>query len=279
MRAVVVDAPGGPGVLQVRDVPVPPVSPGKVLVRVRAVGLNRSEVHFRRGQASFGSFPRIPGIEASGVVGSAPGGEVTPGPQVVTMMGGMGRTFDGGHAEYVSVPASQVMPLTSDLPWEVLGAVPEMLPTALGSLSIGVRAQPGDTGLVRGGTSSVGMAVAVLDKLRGMTVLSTTRSARNLPLLEQVGVDHALVDDAGSRGAGARAGARWGRRRREADRVNTLRDTLRDTSSVRPGGTVCFTGMLSDQWTRPTGSTRSPSPTATWKANAVGGKAVVILCT
>ncbi|MEE6273947.1 zinc-binding dehydrogenase [Georgenia sp. MJ206] len=248
MRAVVVDAPGGPEVLQVRDVPVPDVGPGHVLIRVRAFGLNRSELHFRRGQASFGTFPRIPGIEAAGVVEAAPGGEYAVGTQVVTMMGGMGRTSDGGYAEYVVVPAGQVIAFRSDLPWDVLGAVPEMLQTAHGSLAVGVRANAGDTLLVRGGTSAVGMAVAVLGKLRGMTVLSTTRSPSNVPLLERLGVDHALVDDGqiadrvhelvpgGADGAVELVG------------VNTLRDSLR---AVRSGGTVCFTGMLSDQWTVP----------------------------
>ncbi|HEY3438263.1 MAG TPA: zinc-binding dehydrogenase [Actinotalea sp.] len=248
MRAVVVDAPGGPEVLRVRDVPVPRAAPGQVLIRVRAFGLNRSELHFRRGQASTGSFPRVPGIEATGVVEDAPGGEVPPGTQVMTMMGGMGRAFDGGYAEHVLVPASQVIPFTSDLPWDVLGAVPEMLQTAHGSLAVGVRPTPGQTLLVRGGTSSVGLALASLGRLGGLTVISTTRSPGRRELLERAGAHHVLIDD----------GAIADRVREivpggvdgavELIGVNVLGDTLRAT---RPGGTVCFTGMLSDQWTIP----------------------------
>lgn len=248
MRAVVVDGPGGPEVLRVRDVPVPRAEPGQVLVRVHAFGLNRSELHFRRGQASSGSFPRVPGIEAAGVVEDAPGGELAPGTQVVTMMGGMGRSFDGGYAQYVLVPAAQVVPFTSDLPWHVLGALPEMLQTAHGTLSVGVRPSSGDTLLVRGGTSSVGLTLAVLGRLQGLTVLSTTRSAARRGLLEGVGVDHALVDD-GSVAAQVRElypdGADGAV---ELVGVDVLRDTL---ASVRAGGTVCFTGMLSDDWTIP----------------------------
>lgn len=248
MRAVVIDRPGDPDALQLRDVPIPSPVPGTVLIRVRAFGLNRSELHFRQGLAYSGSFPRIPGIEATGVVAEAPGGELAPGTQVVTMMGGMGREFDGGYAEYVLAPAAQVIPFRSDLPWERLGAVPEMLQTASGSLRIGLQAQPGQSLLIRGGTSSIGLALAVLGKLQGMTVYATTRREQARPLLESVGVDHVLIDDGniarqvrgivpdGVDGAVELVG------------VNVLKDTLR---AVRTGGTVCFTGMLSDQWTIP----------------------------
>ncbi|MGA1838080.1 zinc-binding alcohol dehydrogenase family protein [Herbiconiux sp. 11R-BC] len=248
MQAVVVDAPGGPEVLRLREVPIPEAVEGEVLIRVQAFGLNRSELHFRRGQASSGSFPRIPGIEATGVVAEAPGGEFAPGTTVMTMMGGMGRSFDGGYAEYVRVPAGQVIPFRSALPWATLGAVPEMLQTAYGSLAVGLEAVDGQSLLIRGGTSSVGLAAAVLAKRRGMTVLATTRSASRFALLEQVGVDHPLVDT-GEVAAAARELVPGGVDGAiELVGVNVMRDTLRAT---RQGGTVCFTGMLSDEWTIP----------------------------
>jgi len=248
MRAVVIDQPGSPDVLNIREIPVPQVAPGQVLIRVKAFGLNRSELHFRSGVASTGDFPRVPGIEATGVVEAAPGGEFTSGTQVMTMMGGMGRSFDGGYAEFVAVPAVQVVPFTSDLPWEQLGAVPEMLQTAYGSLHVGVRAQPGESLLIRGGTSSVGLAVAVLAKQLGLTVYSTTRRDSARQLLESVGVDHILIDD-GAIAAQIRVISPGGVDGAvELVGVNVMRDTLR---AVRTGGTVCFTGMLSDQWTIP----------------------------
>jgi NADPH2:quinone reductase len=246
MRAVVVESPGAPEVLQLRKVPRPAATPGQVLIRVKAFGLNRSELHFRQGLAYSGEFPRIPGIEAAGVVEEAPGGEFAPGQQVVTMMGGMGRDFDGGYAEFVLVPVSQVIAFRSDLPWDIVGAVPEMLQTAYGSLMVGVRATDGDSLLIRGGTSSIGLAIAVLAKRRGMTVLSSTRNESRRGLLESMGIDHVLIDNGelaprvreilpgGVDGAVELVG------------VNVMRDTLR---TVRPGGVVCFTGMLSDQWT------------------------------
>jgi NADPH2:quinone reductase len=248
MRAVVISAPGGPEVLKIRDVDLPPVTAGKVRIKVRAFGLNRSELHFRQGVAHSGSFPRIPGIEAVGEVAEAPGGEFAPGQQVATMMGGMGRTFDGGYAEYVTVPSSQVIQFSSTLGWDQLGAVPEMLQTAYGSLAIGLQAVDGQTLLIRGGTSSIGLAAAVLAKLRGMTVISTSRSAERRPLLESVGVDHMVVDD-GEVADQVRALVPGGVDGAiELVGVNVMRDTLR---SVRSGGTVCFTGMLSDNWTIP----------------------------
>jgi NADPH2:quinone reductase len=246
MRAVVLDHPGPPEVLQVREVPVPAPGPGDVLIRVRAFGLNRSELHFRQGVAESGSLPRIPGIEATGVVASAPGTDLREGTQVMTLMGGMGRAFDGGYAEYVLVPAKQVIPFRSALPWEQLGAVPEMLQTAYGSLTVGLQAQPGQSLLVRGGTSSIGLALAVLAKRHGLTVLSTTRRPEARAQLEHVGVDHVLIDD-GDLAAQVRHLQPTGVDAAvELVGVNTLKDTLR---AVRTGGTVCFTGMLSDQWT------------------------------
>jgi NADPH:quinone reductase-like Zn-dependent oxidoreductase len=176
MRAIVLDAPGPPDALTIRELPVPTPAAGQVLIEVRAFGLNRSELHTRQGLASGVTFPRVLGIEAAGVVSECPGGEFAVGQQVATMMGGMGRTFDGGYAQYTCVPARQVIAFRSDLEWATLGAVPEMLQTAYGSLTVGLDAQAGQSILIRGGTSSVGMASAALAKRRHMTVFSTTRS-------------------------------------------------------------------------------------------------------
>jgi NADPH:quinone reductase-like Zn-dependent oxidoreductase len=217
-----------------------------VLIRVKAFGLNRSELHTRLGLAEGVTFPRVLGIEATGVVAAAPGGEFAVGQQVATMMGGMGRTFDGGYAEYTCVPASQVIPFRSELDWATLGAVPEMLQTAYGSLTVGLDIQPGQSLLIRGGTSSVGMAAAVLAKDRGLTVLSTTRRPERADVLKGIGVDHVVVDD-GEIAAKVRTIVPGGVNvALELVGTPTLPDTLRATAIH---GVVCFTGMLSNQWT------------------------------
>jgi NADPH:quinone reductase-like Zn-dependent oxidoreductase len=245
MRAAVLDGPGAPSAFQVRDLPIPVPKPGEVLIRVQAAGLNRSELHTRLGLAEGVTFPRVLGIEATGTVASAPGGELAVGQQVATMMGGMGRTFDGGYAEYTCVPASQVIPFHSGLDWATLGAVPEMLQTAYGSLTVGLDVQPGQTLLIRGGTSSVGMAAAVLAKDRGLTVLSTTRRPDRAPVLEAIGVDHVVIDD-GEIAAQVRTIVPAGvHAALELVGVGTLPDTLRATALH---GVVCFTGMLSNEW-------------------------------
>ena len=246
MRAVVLDAPGPPEALHVREVPVPVPASGQVLIKVEAFGLNRSELHTRLGLADGVVFPRVLGIEATGVVVDCPGGELATGTQVAAMMGGMGRTFDGGYAEYTCVPVGQTVPFTSDLEWATLGAVPEMLQTSHGSLTIGLDARPGQSLLIRGGTSSIGMATAVLARRLGMTVFATTRHPERSDVLREIGVEHPLVDD-GNVAAQVRSVVPDGvDAALELVGTPTLPDTLR---SVRVHGVVCFTGMLSNQWT------------------------------
>jgi NADPH:quinone reductase len=245
MRAVVLDEPGPVSNLRIRELPVPEPAEGWVRIKVKAFGLNRSELHTRLGLAEGVTFPRVPGIEATGVVDADPSGTYAAGQQVMTMMGGMGRVFDGGYAEYTCVPLGQIVPFKSELDWAVLGAVPEMLQTANGSLTVGLDARPGQRLLIRGGTSSVGIAAAILAKRIGMTVLATTRSAAKADALERAGVDHVLIDDGDVAAQVRRIFPEGVEAALELVGTPTLPDTLRAT---KVHGTVCFTGMLSNEW-------------------------------
>jgi len=250
MRAVVLDsAPAPPEALVVREMPVPEPEPGWVLIEVRAFGLNRSELKTRLGFADPDvTFPRVLGIEAAGVVAACPGGELPVGQQVVAMMGGMGRSFDGGYADFTCVPVMQTIAFRSDLPWTTLGAVPETLQTAHGALTVGLDVARGQTLLIRGGTSSVGLTAAILAKRRGLVVISTTRSAAKAGALREVGADEVVLDD----------GMISDRVRELApggvdvtlDLVGTptLRDSLQAT---RVNGVTCSAGYLSNQWIVP----------------------------
>jgi NADPH2:quinone reductase len=188
------------------------------------------------------------GIECVGVVDAIPDGDLQLGQQVAAMMGGMGRSFDGGYAEYTVVPRTSVIPFHSDLPWEVLGAIPETLQTAYGSLTTGLDLKAGETLLIRGGTSALGLVAASLAKDIGATVLSTTRHADRTQALRDHGVDYALVDT-GQIASDVRQILAGGvDAALELIGTPTLPDTL---AATRVHGTVCFTGMLANEWIVP----------------------------
>ena len=193
MKAAITTKAGNPDVIVMKDVGRPIAKAGWVLIRVKAFGLNRSELFTRRGDSPGVDFPRIQGIECVGIVEEDPSKTYESGQQVAAIMGGMGRFFDGGYAEHTLVPLQIVFPFQSNLSWDILGAIPEMFQTVSGSLHQALEIQSGETLLIRGGTSSIGMLACQLAKTKGLTVISTTRNLDKENELNKNGSDRKSV--------------------------------------------------------------------------------------
>jgi NADPH:quinone reductase len=195
MKAVVLEKPCAASELAVQEVPVPQVKPGWVLVKIKAFGINRSEIFTRQGDSPSVTLPRIIGIECAGEIEDPSDSSFQKGQRVVSLMGGLGREFDGSYAEYALIPSSQIYPINNDMDWVKLAAIPEMYYTAYASLFDTLQLTKGETLLIRGGSSSVGLAALQLAKSVGATVISTTRNINKLDSLREYGADFALLDD------------------------------------------------------------------------------------
>ncbi|RLU79315.1 NADPH:quinone reductase [Streptomyces griseocarneus] len=248
MRAMPVQHPGGPEVLQLREMPRPEPRAGWTLVRVMAFGLNRSELFTRCGMSPTVNFPRVLGIECVGVVENSLDPALPEGTVVAAAMGGMGRQFDGSYAEFALLPTTQLMSVRTNLPWTDLAALPESYLTAYGSLEA-LRLRPGHRFLIRAASSSVGMAALSLAAAMDVEVACTTRTPSKAESLRRHGADHVVLDHGGSIGEGVREVWPDG-----ADRVLDLVGGVTVIDSLRalaPGGSVCNSGILSGTWVIP----------------------------
>ena len=248
MKAVVLYKTCSPEELTIREIPVPEIKPGWVLIKVKAFGLNRSELMMREyeGNAPYINLPRVLGIECVGEIADASDSPFSKGQKVVALMGGMGRSFDGSYAEYALIPAKNIFMVETDLPWEELAAIPETYFTAYGSLFSSLQLSPEDILLVRGGTSAAGLAAIQFAKSIGGTVLASTRKAAKRDLLISQGADHVLIDDGTLKSQLLNLYPNGITKVLELVGPATLAESL---SMVKLHGIVCVTGILGKKGT------------------------------
>ncbi|OAM35554.1 quinone oxidoreductase [Eikenella sp. NML080894] len=241
MKAVKIYQAGGPEQLIYQDVPTPDIKEGWSLVKIKGFGINHSEIFTREGKSPSVQFPRILGIECVGEVAQSSTPALAVGQKVVSIMGEMGRAFDGSYAEYVLLPNEQIYPVHTDLDWTTLAAIPETYYTAFGSLQQ-LRIAPQDRVLVRGAGSGVGVAFAQLLKAQFPHVVlhGSTRNPVKATRLQAVGFDEVITEADGKLQTD-----------QSYDKILELVGpaTLRDSfSHINEHGIVCNTGQLGNIW-------------------------------
>jgi len=243
MKAIVIYEPGGPEKLLLEERPIPELREGWTLVKVRGFGINHSEIFTRQGLSPSVSFPRILGIECVGIIEeTSDKNHFFHGQKVVSIMGEMGRAFDGSYAEYVLLPNEQIYPIKTNLTWDKLAAAPESYYIAYGAYK-NLKLKKQDLVLVRAGAS--GVALAFLNLLKAsLPEIKVTASVRSLAKKQQLldsGYDEVTIDRDSCL-----------QTKQKFDKVLDLigpaciDDTL---NHVADGGIICLVGLLGGQWT------------------------------
>jgi putative PIG3 family NAD(P)H quinone oxidoreductase len=212
MRAIVISQPGPPEVLQLRDVPSPPLGRGEVRVRVRATAVNRADLLQRMGRypAPPDAPPDIPGLEFAGeVIELGEGAAADPGaPRVGDRV--FGLVGGGAYAEEVVVPARALARIPDGMSFTDAAAVPEAFITAWDAMVTQGRLESGEALLIHAVGSGVGTAAVQLGRVRGARVVGTARSPEKLARAKALGLDEGIVPE-GGRFAGAVRAATGGR--------------------------------------------------------------------
>jgi tumor protein p53-inducible protein 3 len=188
MKAIVFRAPGGPEVLELREVPDPVPGEREVVIDVRATALNRADLLQRRGRyAPPPGSSGVLGLECAGVVSAAGSGvaSLRVGDRVMALLGG------GGYAERVAVHEQLTLPIPDVLDFERAAAVPEAFLTASEALFGLAKTKPGDWVLVTAAGSGVGSAAVQLARSAGARVLATT-SAGKVERVAKLGAERVL---------------------------------------------------------------------------------------
>lgn len=187
MKAIVITKYGGPEVLQLREYPTPEISGDEVLIEVAAAGLNRLDVFQREGNypAPEGVTQDIPGLEVAGTVVKA-GPEVTDftvGDQVCALLAG------GGYAEFVDVRQGQCLPVPAGLSFAEAASLPETVYTVWSNIFQRGKLQPGETLLLHGGNSGIGITGIQIAHALGSKVIVTVGSEEKGKICLDLGAD------------------------------------------------------------------------------------------
>ncbi|MGT2928724.1 alcohol dehydrogenase catalytic domain-containing protein [Streptococcus dentasini] len=242
MKAFVVSRPGGPEVLELKEIPRPELKQGWSLIKVKGFGVNRSEIFTRQGYSPGVTFPRILGIEAVGLIEQTTDDRRLPvGQTVVSLMGEMGRDFDGSYAEYVLVPNHQIYPIETHLDWATLATIPETYYTAFLAYK-NLQLKDGDKVLVRGATSGLGIAFMQLARAKfpQLNIAGTTRNLKKSSSLMDLGFTSAIQEADGQL-----------QTTDQYDKIleligpATIKDSL---THLKAYGIVCSAGQLGGKW-------------------------------
>ena len=242
MKAIVIEKPCSANELKISEIPVPKIKSDHVLIKINAFGINRAEIFTRNGLSPSVEFPRVIGIECAGIIEDPSDSHFKKGDKVFTLMGGLGREFDGSYAEYTLVPENQVYPL--QLPeenWEILAAYPELYYTAYGSLFKSLKLQNDETLLIRGGTGSVALAAMQLAKSINVKTVATTRDEQKIEFLKENGSDYVIIENDNFENQLKSYFPQGIDKVLELIGASTLKSSLK---SLKQGGTVCMTGCL-----------------------------------
>ena len=195
MKAVIIDKITPAANIRISEVEIPKIKPGWVLIKIEAFGLNHSEKILRLEEIneSYIQKPVIPGIECVGIIENPSDSNFKKGQKVISLMGGMGRSFNGSYGQYAILPAHHVFSVESSLTWEQLAAIPETFFTAWGSLFECLQLKQTDKFLIRGATCALGYAAIQIAKAVGCKVVATTHKENKLKYISNV--DEQILDE------------------------------------------------------------------------------------
>ncbi|WP_317193208.1 NAD(P)H-quinone oxidoreductase [Mucilaginibacter segetis] len=190
MNTIVITQPGDPKVLQLEERPVPDYTDTEVLVKVEAAGINRPDVFQRKGNypPPPGAPIDIPGLELAGIV-TAAGSKVKRwkiGDKVCALV------YGGAYAEFCNVPEGQCLPVPPNLSFAEAASLPETFFTVWSNVFDRGKLQPGESLLVHGGSSGIGVAAIQMAKASGCTVYVTAGTDDKCAFCENLGADKAI---------------------------------------------------------------------------------------